>query len=247
MNDTKNPNTQTQTVSIVAVADMAMARRELSILSVNLLLEGLRNGDPGMVGMALRSLGVEDDSLMFSKVCTMINALEDTMDEFRKDLGVNQASNAAPSINDAAYRLESVINQTFDAVNITLDISEAQLDIFQNQLEAVRSIRSDFTNPALSAAERDALLFKALDTMENQIVSCQEMNLKILVTQSFQDLTGQVIKKVITLVQRIEDQLANLSAAFGRDVLKAPDAPKETKIYGSPISQQQADEFLSNE
>ena len=37
----------------------------------------------------------------------------------------------------------------------------------------------------------------------------------VLMAQDFQDLTGQVIRKVIDLVREVEDSLINMLTAFG--------------------------------
>ncbi len=51
----------------------------------------------------------------------------------------------------------------------------------------------------------------------------------VLMAQDFQDLTGQVIRKVIDLVREVEDSLINMLTAFGISQGDTPDGSSKTK------------------
>jgi chemotaxis protein CheZ len=70
---------------------------------------------------------------------------------------------------------------------------------------------------------------------------------EILTTQSFQDLTGQTIKKVISLVGDIESELVRLITTFGVKMEPA----KEAVYYGpgtsgDKVSQEGVDDLLKD-
>jgi chemotaxis protein CheZ len=64
---------------------------------------------------------------------------------------------------------------------------------------------------------------------------------EILTTQSFQDLTGQTLKKVITLVGDIEEELVSLIATFG---VKTEQAGKSEAAAAESVSQAGVDDLL---
>jgi len=65
---------------------------------------------------------------------------------------------------------------------------------------------------------------------------------EILTTQSFQDLTGQTIKKVITLVHDIEHELVRLVTSFGVKI----EGSKEPVAVVEKVSQKDVDELLKD-
>jgi chemotaxis protein CheZ len=64
---------------------------------------------------------------------------------------------------------------------------------------------------------------------------------EIITTQSFQDLTGQTIQKVIQLVADIEKELVGMVAAFG---LKIDMGAKESEEVREKVSQAGVDDLL---
>jgi chemotaxis protein CheZ len=64
---------------------------------------------------------------------------------------------------------------------------------------------------------------------------------EILTTQSFQDLTGQTIKKVITLVNEIEAELVRLITSFG---VKIESGVAEPVAVAEKVSQSDVDDLL---
>jgi chemotaxis protein CheZ len=64
---------------------------------------------------------------------------------------------------------------------------------------------------------------------------------EILTTQSFQDLTGQTIKKVITLVNDIEAELVRLITSFG---VKIESGSAQPVAVAEKVSQSDVDDLL---
>ncbi|MCL0072611.1 protein phosphatase CheZ, partial [Thermodesulfovibrionales bacterium] len=66
---------------------------------------------------------------------------------------------------------------------------------------------------------------------------------EILMTQSFQDLTGQIIKKVIELIEDVEKELVNLVATFGVKIEEG----KIVKVCETEkVSQSDVDDLLKD-
>jgi len=66
---------------------------------------------------------------------------------------------------------------------------------------------------------------------------------EIITTQSFQDITGQTIKKVILLVGEIEKELVGMVAAFG---LKTEAGPLAKEAVREMVSQSDVDDLLKD-
>lgn len=224
-------------------ASLLNARRELAIESVNLLLEGLRIGDVTAIEIALRSLGAEDKG-SYTQIFEMTESLHEALDDFRDSINLPPQSSQTGLV-DAADRLEEVIQITFEAANKTLDVSEREGDIFQSQIESISNIRNLFNDSNIPFQQKESALQNALDVWEKQILECQEMNLNVLVAQSFQDLTGQAIKKVIALVKRLEENLGRLTQVFGGGDSPDDESPKGLEP-AKKITQDEAEKLLQS-
>jgi len=66
---------------------------------------------------------------------------------------------------------------------------------------------------------------------------------EIITTQSFQDITGQTIKKVILLVEEIEKELVGMVAAFG---VKVDAGPMAKEAVREMVSQSDVDDLLKD-
>ncbi len=147
---------------------------------------------------------------VFNKVGTMTRQLHDCL----RGLGVEDAvQHAAEQIPDTRERLAYITRMTEQAASRVL-----------NATDVVRPVISKFdTDRAGLDARWDAMFanqlsveeFKALaaDTrsfLKGGVEVGKTMNeqiTEIVMAQDFQDLTGQVIKKVVDLVQQLESQL----------------------------------------
>ena len=116
---------------------------------------------------------------------------------------------AESEIPDAKERLNYVITMTEQAANKTMDAVEQCLplsDHLQAQSEALRERWERFRSRDLSLEEFRELS-QELDEFFPKILSDSKMlhsNLSdVLLAQDYQDITGQIIRRVITLVQDI--------------------------------------------
>lgn len=121
-------------------------------------------------------------------------------------------------MDDATGRLEHIVQMTENAANKTLDLAEkvqnnllddqARNSELQGVLEALRAKASD---------EDAAKLDQALQlTQQNQqnMEGYQNDLTEILLAQDYQDLTGQVIGKIIRLLQQMESELLIMLKEF---------------------------------
>jgi chemotaxis protein CheZ len=195
---------------------------------------------------------------VFQRVGTMARQLHDTLCGLGYDKLVEKTVSALP---DAKDRLAYIANLTEQAACRVLNATDIANPL-QDKLEA---------DSAVLAAKWDALFanqigvegFKQLahetraflkQGVPEKTVATKEQLLEIMMAQDFQDLTGQVIKKVIAVAQELESQLMGVlietmpgekRTESVNSLLNGPviNAEGRTDVVGS---QQQVDDLLDS-
>lgn len=147
---------------------------------------------------------------VFQRIGHMTRQLHDTL----RELGYNHAlEEAAKAIPDARQRLAYVAQMTEQAASRVLNATDAARPI-QDRLQAQAAALSGRWD-RLFGGDLSVDEFKALagDTrsyladVPQQTAATNDQLMEIMMAQDFQDLTGQVIKKVVDLAQRMESEL----------------------------------------
>lgn len=147
---------------------------------------------------------------VFNRIGHMTRELHDTL----RQLGYDRAlENAAKAIPDARQRLNYIAQMTEQAASRVLnatDIAKPIVDDVQSKATALNGRWDRLLGGDLSVAEFKALAgdTKAfLGEVPKQAAAAGDQLMEIMMAQDFQDLTGQVIKKVVDLAQSLESQL----------------------------------------
>mgnify|MGYP005809809645 CR=1 FL=1 len=150
---------------------------------------------------------------VFNRIGQMTRQLHDSL----RALGADKALEAsAKQIPDARQRLAYISQMTEQAASRVLNATDIAMPL-QNVLLADTQTLAQrwekmFANQ-LSVADFKALAADTRDYFSTAPGKLEQTNaqlLEIMMAQDFQDLTGQVIKKVIDLVQDLEAQLLGL-------------------------------------
>ncbi|NDL62630.1 protein phosphatase CheZ [Acerihabitans arboris] len=147
---------------------------------------------------------------IISRIGQLTRMLRDSL----KELGLDQAiAQAAEAIPDARDRLDYVVQMTAQAAERALNCVEAAQPR-QTALERGAkglTTRWDewFDNPIELADARELVTDtrKYLGEVPDHTAFTHAQLLEIMMAQDFQDLTGQVIKRMMDVVQEIEKQL----------------------------------------
>ena len=150
---------------------------------------------------------------MLARVGQMTRMLHDNL----RGLGFDKLiAKAAHEIPDARDRLDYVAKMTEQAAQRVLNATELASPV-QDRIEAqAGSISSDWQ--AAMAASFSEAQYRALaertvaflgETRDGAALTKQQL-MDIMMAQDFQDLTGQVIRKVTELAHNIEQQLVQL-------------------------------------
>lgn len=117
-------------------------------------------------------------------------------------------------------RLHYVIEKTELAANKTMDAVDCCLPIADNLHDCLQQVRPQWNElmyGRIELSEFKALchrIDKLLVQVEGDSTELRGQLTEILMAQDFQDLTGQIIRRVITLVNEVEGRLVEILTVF---------------------------------
>ena len=161
---------------------------------------------------------------VINQVGQMARKLHDTL----RELGLNkEIEKAASTIPDARDRLNYVATLTQQAAERVLNATEAAQPVAERIGDVSHQLAQQWD--LLFQKKLDVQQFKDLVTQTHAHLhetpkQTKEMNaylVDIMMAQDFQDLTGQVIKKIIQLTQEMEQQLLALLLENAPAVVRA--------------------------
>ena len=150
---------------------------------------------------------------MFERLGGIVRLLHDSLRELGYDKALTEASS---QIVDAQDRLEYVATLTEQAANKvlnTLDEGMPAQDQLQKQAKDMETRWADLFDGKLSLDEFKALAgdSRQFAALVNEATEAERARLlEIMMAQDFQDITGQLIKKVVKITQTVESELAQL-------------------------------------
>lgn len=148
---------------------------------------------------------------VFQQVGHMARKLHDTLGDLGYDKLIEQTVTALPDAKDRLAYIASlteqaackVLNAT-DVANPLQDELESGAALLAGKWDALFENRMGVEEFKLLAAETRSFLKQGVP---QRTVATREQLLQIMMAQDFQDLTGQVIKKVVAVAQELEAQL----------------------------------------
>ncbi|MEH6470199.1 MAG: protein phosphatase CheZ [Halopseudomonas sp.] len=193
------------------------------------LLGLLEVGDFAGAMQILAELSDARNTMLYQEVGRLTRGLHEAIKQFNIDVEktAEQASqgdgeDALNEVSNAHDRLDYVLELTESAANKTMDMVDASMPIAEELGEQARLLRQDWQNMADQQSSMSELkdLGRTTEAFLQQIEkgsgSLQSNFTEILLAQGFQDITGQLIKRVNGLVNDVEKSLINLVAVAGK-------------------------------
>ncbi len=183
------------------------------------LVRRLEAGDSVAARLVLEDLARVRETELFQEIGKLTRELHDTLSSFRLDSRLTDI--AAQEIPDAKERLNHVIEMTEDAANRTLGAVEESLPVSEGLKERALAINGEWQRFRAREMTVDEFrrLSRHLDAFLPQVEEDAQLlhrNIsEIMMAQGFQDLTGQMIRRVITLVTDVEQSLVDLIRVAG--------------------------------
>jgi chemotaxis protein CheZ len=143
---------------------------------------------------------------VFQQIGSITRLLHDTMAQ----LGVMpKLQIATDGLPDARSRLTYIATKTAEAANKVLNsVDQAKID-HQHIAEATRTMAAALVDNPVKAVASGAVLNFVQD-VEARTARIDNHLTDIMMAQDFHDLTGQVVAKVVTLANDLEDSLVKL-------------------------------------
>ena len=143
---------------------------------------------------------------VFQQLGTITRVLHDTMQQ----LGVMpKLQIATDGLPDARSRLTYIANKTADAANKVLNSVDQAKTEHAHISQATRDMAQAITADPVKAVATGAV-FNFVKDVEASTAKIDQHLTDIMLAQDFHDLTGQVVAKVVTLANDLEDSLVKL-------------------------------------
>ncbi len=196
------------------------------------------------------------DNSLFQELGKMTREIHDSIMKFRMDSRINDL--AEVEIPDAKDRLEYVITMTEKAANTAMGVIEEGSPVAEKlggQAGELKARWQKFRNRELSSDELRVMgqdvesFFDESELMMSKLLSGFT---EILLAQDFQDLTGQIIRQVINLVNDIESNLVELIKIQGETLAQnepvKAEKKEEARLEGPQIpGKEKSDEVMKGQ
>ena len=185
---------------------------------------------------------------MFSHIGQITRKLHDTL----RELGLDESlESAAASIPDARDRLSYVATMTEQAAERTLNALDVAKPLQDNITESSKNLSIQWDRLYQNELSMDEFKKLVEETRAHLKVTKQQSEqvsvqmLEIMMAQDFQDLTGQVIKRVLIMAKDMEGHLLDFLLMFSpQGSAKADDA---SLLNGPVVSTEGRTDIVTNQ
>ncbi len=198
------------------------------------LVSSIEGGDEDKAISYLREISRINETEIFQELGRLTRELHDTLIGFGVESDISYL--AEYDIPDARERLSHVIDVTDQAAHKSLTAVEKAIPVceeLENSASKIELQWKRFISRDLSADEFRELSREIgghLEISSDRYTKIKAHLNAILMAQDFQDITGQIIRRVIGLVQDVEDKLIDLIKLSG-----SLDNDEKNKAEGKPI------------
>ena len=196
--------------------DLPMGDLESSLKSnARELVDSLEKGNFGEAVQLIHELNKVRDRGLYHEVGKLTRELHNAIVNFQLDPRMPHAKEVS-QITDATERLNYVVTMTEKAANRTMDLVEQSAPLVNDLNDEATALGVDWGH--FMRRELGAEAFRELAKRIELFLARSERDSSklsghlndILLAQDYQDLTGQVIKRVTQLVTEVESNLLKL-------------------------------------
>lgn len=213
------------------MSNFAILKAEYSA-HVETLRDTLQRGDEEAFFAAVDHIVHLREPKMFAEIRKLTGDLQKALDRF--SIESRLADLAEHEIPNARTRLTHVINMTDEAAHRTLDLVEQSGPLAERTVREATALLDTFTafreripGPGFEGIVRSVEAFLPLMRAFEVFLPAARKDseqirhnlAEVLLAQGYQDLTGQIIRSVIKLVEELERALASLTELSG-DVIE---------------------------
>ena len=203
------------------------------------LVISLEAGDDAESERLIESLtqAKKNDDL-FQEVGRLTRELHEAINGFLLDARISDMTNV--EIPDAKERLTYVITMTEQSANRTLTAVEHSIPLIEKIGQESADLAKQWENFRSRLLNKED--FKELSNSLSSFLKSTESDAgklhknlsEVLMAQDFQDLTGQIIRKVITLVHDVEEKLVMLVRITGGKLDDTDQKKDQAEVLAGP-------------
>lgn len=199
------------------------------------------------------AFSLQQSAEIFTEVGKLTRQLHDSLHNFQLDERITGLVNE--DIPDAESRLTYVIEETEKAANTTMDAVEKSMPITEalgNRIALILPEWQKLMSREIEIGEFKSLCLDLDKLLLDAATETQTLNLlltEVLMAQGYQDLTGQVIRRVIELVKEVQSSLVHMLKVFGEPEAAPISVPKKDNIKaeGPVLDAEQRDDVVNGQ
>lgn len=192
---------------------------------------------------------------MFSKIGQLTRKLHTTLRELGFDKSLEEAASAIPDARDRLNYIATLTEQAAERALNAVDAAMPLQDKIQDRSGDLAQQWQKLFDKQLSVEEFKTLVAdtrKFLDDTQQHSKETSTQLLEIMMAQDFQDITGQLIKKVVAITKKVETELAQLLKDNAPADVREKIAQKEVSLMSGPsvpseaLNQDSVDDLLAD-
>ncbi len=178
---------------------------------------------------------------MFSHIGHLTRKLHDTLKELGLDKSLEKAATDIPDARDRLSYIATLTEQAADRTLNALDAAKPIQDKISDDAKALGGQWDKLLANQLSVDEFKALVEKTRTHLNETVKGSDQVSskmLEIMMAQDFQDLTGQVIKKVLDMSKQMEAHLMDFLLMFspqGGTKVEGLRPEEEASLLNGPV------------
>ena len=216
---------------------------EAYLSRINALGKSINAGDIQQTNKLIEELTTLRESALFQEVGKLTREIHDFIKFFGDDPGIAELTQ--DNFPDARERLNYIVTKTEQAAHRTISAAEESVKIVNNfnlKAKHLQQHWSELKSAQFSSAEVQQVsenIDQLLALVDAETQQLRAKMSEIMIAQDYQDLTGQMIRQVISIVQKAEAKLVRLVAITGTSVhplnVDTKSEPKGVRAHGPQL------------
>lgn len=207
-----------------------------------------------MSGEAQQAVSHGDDIIL--RIGQLTRMLRDSMRELGLDKEIEKAAEAIPDARDRLSYVASMTEQAAERALNAIDRAQPIQESLEAQANELDKRWAEWFAEPKELDDAKALVTDTRNYLGDVPARTQATNaelLEIMMAQDFQDLTGQVIKKMMDVIKQIENQLVQVlldnvpDSDDRKELRRAMDAERESSLLNGPQIKADAPDVVSSQ
>ena len=200
---------------------------------------------------------------LIHRIGKLTRMLRENMRELGLDKEIEKAAEAIPDARDRLHYVATMTEQAADRALNAIDRAQPLQDQMADRASALDKRWAEWFEAPKELDEAKALVIETrtyLSDVPDMAAATNKELMEIMMAQDFQDLTGQVIKKMMDVIQEIEHQLVqvlieNAPGAHARETMqrkaedqwKSDNARRNEELLNGPQVRDNAPDIVTGQ